>query len=154
MPDALMRRSGMRTEGERALRRLHLNTFVYPLTRMIGCTLLLAVVVIHNRFALADPLWSRVVRYAVCLEAYCIVSWALLRVYYDRIKGADLGLVFMCTDIVMWTAGVYASGAQYSWLFFFTLIRVSDQSFLSFRRAVWFAHASPVSYLLMLLYVT
>ncbi len=143
----------MRTEGERAKRRVRMHTFVYPLTRLVGCTMLLAVVAIHNVYALPDPLWATVRTYAVVLELYCLLSWAALWLWYERIRSFDLGLVFMWTDVVMWTWGIYASGAQHSWIFFFALIRVSDQSFLSFRRAVWFAHAAPVSYLLMICWV-
>jgi signal transduction histidine kinase len=141
------------TRRERARRRRRLNTFTYPLTRWVGCTMLLVVVVIHNRFVLPDPQWDVVARYAVVLQLYCLASWVALRRWYDRTRAVDLGLVFMWADIAVWTAGVYASGAHRSWLFFFSLFRVSDQSLLSFRRAVWVAHVAPLSYLLMLLWV-
>jgi signal transduction histidine kinase/DNA-binding response OmpR family regulator len=141
------------TLRERARRRHRLNTLTYPLTRWVGCTMLLVVIVIHNRFVLADPQWDVVARYAVVLQLYCLVSWVALWLWYERVRTIDLGLVFMWADIAMWTAGVYASGAHQSWLFFFALFRVSDQSLLSFRRAVWVAHAAPLSYLLMLCWV-
>ena len=141
------------TLRERARRRRRLNTFTYPLIRWIGCTMLVVVVVIHNRFALADPQWGVVARYAIVLELYCLASWAALRLWFERVRAFDLGLVLMWVDVAMWTGGVYASGAHQSWLFFFALFRVSDQSLLSFRRAVWFAHVAPLSYLLMLAWV-
>jgi signal transduction histidine kinase len=58
----------------------------------------------------------------------------------------------MVLDIGFWSAAVYVSGAERSWLFFFPLLRVSDQSLLSFRRAVGFAHLAPVSYLAVVAY--
>jgi signal transduction histidine kinase len=115
--------------------------------------MLLVVIVIHNRFALADPQWRLVAWYGVVLQLYCLVSWLVLRLWFERVRAFDLGLVLMWIDVVMWTGGVYASGAHHSWLFFFALFRVSDQSLLSFRRAVWFAHLTPLSYLLMLCWV-
>ena len=141
------------TLRERARRRHRLNTFTYPLTRWVGCSMLLVVIVIHNRYALADPGWGTVARYAGAVQLYCLLSWVALRLWFERVRAVDLGLVFMWTDVAIWTAGIYASGAHQSWLFFFALFRVSDQSLLSFRRAVWFAHATPLSYLLMLCWV-
>jgi signal transduction histidine kinase len=141
------------TLRERARRRLRVNTFTYPLTRWVGCTMLLVVIVIHNRFVLPDPQWDVVARYAAVLQLYCLASWVVLLLWYERVRAIDLGLVFMWADVAMWTAGVYASGAHHSWLFFFALFRVSDQSLLSFRRAVWVAHFAPLSYLLMLCWV-
>jgi signal transduction histidine kinase len=138
------------TLRERARRRRRLNTFTYPLMRWVGCTMLLVVLVIHNRFALADPQWELVARYAVVLQLYCLVSWLALRLWSERVRVVDLGMALMWVDVVMWTGGIYASGAHHSWLFFFALFRVSDQSLLSFRRAVWSAHLVPASYLAML----
>ncbi|MEO8623898.1 MAG: HAMP domain-containing sensor histidine kinase [bacterium] len=141
------------SESERARRRVQLSTFTYPLIRQIGCTMLLLVVAINNRFVLQDPRWGTVARYGVVLELYGLLSWTILWFCYERVRSFDLGLVFMWIDVVMWTAGIYVSGANHSWIFFFSLIRVSDQSFLSFRRSALFAHASPLSYLLMVCWV-
>jgi signal transduction histidine kinase len=143
----------MKAARDRERRRARLNSYVYPVTRLLGCTMLLVVIVIHNWTTLPDPNWPLVARYGVVLELYCLASWAFLWYWYDRVRVFDVGLVFMWFDVAMWTAGIYASGATHSWIFFFSLLRVSDQSFLSFPRAVWFAHVAPLSYLLMLAYV-
>ncbi|MEO7456613.1 MAG: histidine kinase dimerization/phospho-acceptor domain-containing protein, partial [Gemmatimonadaceae bacterium] len=153
MDDTLTWTEPEQADAERVRRHRRMHTFIHPRMRLLGCTMLLVVVAIHNRFALPDPGWGLVVRYAIALELYCLVSWGILLKWYGRAHAVDLGLLFMWTDIVMWTIGIYVSGAQHSWLFFFALIRVSDQSFLSFGRSVWFAHAAPASYLVMLCWV-
>ncbi|MEP6620593.1 MAG: HAMP domain-containing sensor histidine kinase [bacterium] len=140
-------------EAERAKRRRRLNIFTIPATRLIGSTMLLVVIVIHNQLVLPAPGWATVLRYAAALELYCFATWFILWRWSERVQVIDLGLLLMWLDVGAWTAGIYASGGQHSWLFFFALMRVSDQSFLSFRRTVWFAHLAPISYLLMIAYI-
>ena len=136
----------------RAHRRERLNLVTYPTVRLIGSVLMIVVVAAHNRFVLDDPQWPAVLRYAAAHIAYCLGSWALLWWGSRRLPRVDLGFAFMVLDIGFWSAAVYVSGAERSWLFFFPLLRVSDQSLLSFRRAVGFAHLAPVSYLAVVAY--
>ena len=136
----------------RADRRRRLNVVTFPLARLIGSTLLLVLIVVHNRVALADPQWPAVLRYGIALEAYCLLSWGLLHWGYERLAALQLPLVFAVLDVAAWSVGIYVSGAERSWLFFFLLLRVSDQSFVSPRRAAWFAHLVPLAYLAVLAY--
>ena len=136
----------------RADRRRRLNVRTVPLARLIGASLLLVLIVLHNRFALPDPHWPAVVRYGVALEVYCLVSWAVLWWGHDRFVRLQLPLVFTVLDVAAWSVGIYVSGAEQSWLFFFLLLRVSDQSFLSPRRAAAFAHLVPLAYLAVVAY--
>ena len=136
----------------RVRRRERLNLVMYPTVRLIGSLLMIIVVVAHNHFVLDDPQWPAVLRYAAAHVAYCLVSWAALWWAARRFPRLDLGLALMYVDIGFWSAAVYVSGAEQSWLFFFPLMRVSDQSLLSFRRATIFAHLAPLSYLAVVAY--
>lgn len=134
-----------------AERRRHFNVDVYPLVRAIGFQLLILVLVGYNAAYGIDD-WQPVIVYVAIVEAYCLLSWLTLLRFYGRIRIADLGLVFLAVDMLLWTGAVYVSGGHTSWLFFLLALRVADQSFVSFRRAAAFAHFAPVCYLAMLGY--
>jgi signal transduction histidine kinase len=136
----------------RQRRRRHLNVVTYPIARLIGFHLLFAVALLHNAFLLPDPAWRTVLGYVVLAELYCLVSWAALVRWYDgRERAVDISVLFMVLDLFLWTGAVYVTGGDRSWLYFILVLRVADQSFASFRRAIFFAHLAPASYVVMLL---
>jgi signal transduction histidine kinase len=135
-----------------ARRRRHMNVVTYPVVRLVGFQLMIMVMVGHNLLMLHDAAWRPMVTYAVVAELYCLASWGVLARWFDRVKAVDLGLLFLTTDLVLWTGAVYVSGGHTSWLFFLLALRVADQSFVSFRRAAVFAHLAPLCYVTMLLY--
>jgi signal transduction histidine kinase len=135
-----------------ARRRRHINVVTYPMVRTIGFQLLILVLLAHNWHMLAGSAWTPVITYVVIAEIYCIVSWVALARWFDRVEAFDLGLLFLTTDLLLWTGAVYVSGGHTSWLFFVLALRVADQSFVSFRRAAVFAHLAPACYLAMLAY--
>jgi signal transduction histidine kinase len=135
-----------------ARRRRDMNVVTFPLVRMVGFQLMIIVMVGHNLLIMKDAPWQPMVTYAVIAELYCVGSWWALARWFDRVKAVDLGLVFFTADLVLWTGAVYVSGGQTSWLFFLLALRVADQSFVSFRRALVFAHLAPLCYVTMLLY--
>jgi len=134
-----------------AQRKQHFNVSVYPWVRTIGFQLLILVLLGHNAAKMVDN-WQAVGIFIVIIEAYCVLSWWILAQFFARVKLIDLGLVFLVLDLLLWTGVVYVSGGHTSWLFFILALRVADQSFVSFRRAVAFAHLAPVFYLGMLGY--
>jgi signal transduction histidine kinase len=135
---------------QRQLRRRELNVVTYPVARLVGYHLIFVVVILHNLFLLGEPRWQAVLWYIAITEVYCLVTWAVLYRWYGRI-GIDVGVVFLATDMLMWTGAIYVSGGSQSLLFFILVMRVADQSFLSFRRALVFAHVAPLCYAGMLL---
>lgn len=135
-----------------ARRRRHINVVTYPAVRFVGFQLMIMVMVGHNILMLHTAAWKPMVTYAVVAELYCLASWWILARWFDRIKAFDLGLLFLTTDLALWTGAVYVSGGHSSWLFFLLALRVADQSFVSFRRAAAFAHLAPLFYVAMLLY--
>ena len=138
-----------RRKRERVIR---LNTVVVPQLRAAGYTLVALVVLLHNALVFGDPGWDRWLRLVGAIAIYTAASWYLLYLFYaDLRKYLDLGLVFLVLDLAMYSLAVYASGAERSWLFFLAVFRVVDQTPISTRRAVLFAHLAPLSYLGVLL---
>jgi signal transduction histidine kinase len=133
----------------RERRRRRLNVVTYPIARLIGFHLLFVVLALHNLTLLDEPRWRAVLTFVVVAELYCLASWAALRGWYGRV-GIDLGVVFIALDMILWTGAIYVSGGDRSLLFFILLVRVADQSFISFERALLFAHLAPLSYAAML----
>jgi signal transduction histidine kinase len=136
----------------RERRRVRLNVRNIPIARVAGFTVVVAAMVANNVVVFGEPRWSLVAAYAAVAYLYCLVSWLVLLWGFTRIRFVDLGVVIIVVDLVLWQAAVYVSGVEASWLFFLPLMRVSDQSALSFRRSAGFAQVAPFCYLLMLVY--
>src|SRR5688500_12537928 len=135
-------------------RDLRLNTVTVPRLRVFGYALVSLTVLLHNQFAFGAVDWPAWVRFNVILAAYCAITWYLLHLFYaDLKKFVDLGVVFLVTDLVIDGLAIYASGAERSWLFFLAVFRVVDQTPISSRRALYFAHLAPLSYLGVVLHV-
>jgi signal transduction histidine kinase len=135
-----------------ASRRRHINVFMYPTVRFIGFQLMVLVLIGHNLLVFKEVSWPPLLIWAAIVELYCVLSWWALARWFDRIKAFDLGLLFLTTDLFLWTGAVYVAGGYTSWLFFLLALRVADQNLVSFRRACAFAHLAPVLYLTMVLY--
>ena len=134
-----------RRKRERATR---LNTTVVPKLRVAGYVLVSLGVLLHNVFILGDPRWPDWLRLNIANVVYCAASWYLLHLFYSDLKRYfDLGLVFLVLDLAMYSLAVYASGAEKSWLYFIAVFRVVDQTTVSTRRSLIFAHLAPLSYL-------
>jgi signal transduction histidine kinase len=133
-------------EARRERRAERHETTTVPVLRIAGFQLLLVMVVLHSRLVLHDPSWRLVGPYIVLIEAYCAVSWVVLRRRY-RLAPHVLPNVFLALDVVLWAAAVYVTGANRSWLFPVVFMHVADQATSTFRRVMWFAHWAVVCYL-------
>ena len=137
-------------EAERRKRErvVRLNTVTVPKLRVLGYGLVSITVLLHNYFTFGTADWSAWMRLNAVLALYCAISWYLLHLFYaDLRKYFDLGVMFLALDLWMDGVAIYASGAEKSWLFFLAVFRVVDQTPISTRRALWFAHLAPLSYL-------
>ena len=131
--------------------RLHqFNTLQVPALRLIGSLLLAGVVLFYQFYVLDSPHMTWV---APALVIYALATWPLLRLSYGRTGRLDLGLLFLILDLPVWLLAIYATGAEESWLFMLLLLRVTDQTHSSFRRALLFGHLATLSYALLMLYV-
>src|SRR3990172_3739621 len=130
-----------RTETRKPRGENHrLNVIQIPLLRAAGCAILCVYVFLYDLLAAPPFFWSRYLAFVAVLAAYCTGSWLALRSWYGRIKGFDLGLFFLITDLLFWILVIYRTGADKSLLFFLSVVRVSDQAFTTFRRVLIFAH--------------
>jgi signal transduction histidine kinase/HPt (histidine-containing phosphotransfer) domain-containing protein/ActR/RegA family two-component response regulator len=142
-------------EAERRKREriVRLNTVTVPALRASGFALLSLTVLIYNYsvHAVDGGVMSRLI---LTFAVYCAVSTCLLQLCFEDLrKYFDLGVTFLIVDLVFWQLAVYATGAEQSWLFVIPLFRVVDQTPISTRRALLFAHLAPVSYAALLAYV-
>lgn len=139
-------------DRKQALRALHFNLVQVPRLRVLGWVLVVVLVAVNNRalFGGAGPL---LLPFAVSLAAYCLVSWLLLRQFYERLLPFSLGNAFLQVDLVLLVLSIYVSGGERSLLFFLPLIRVADQVSTTFRRVRMFAHLGVLYYVLLVLYL-
>lgn len=132
-------------------RRYRLAAFELPLLRVVGSVLLTVGVWLNNRYLVPrapDDGWKIT---AALLAIYAAVSWLLVVVFLKRRR--DLTPWALAGDLLVWTAAIYFSGAEASWLFFILLLRVSDQTQTTYRRAIAFALLATGCYLTMLAWV-
>jgi signal transduction histidine kinase len=135
-------------ERERRLSSVNYNVVTYPILRLTGFGILGAIVVLHNTAVLGQEDLSPVLTYALVALAYCGLTWALLKAFYERSLqwAVDLGDVFFLLDLGLITYAIYASGGERSLLFFALAIRAGDQVHGGVLRTVIFAHAAALSY--------
>jgi PAS domain S-box-containing protein len=134
-----------RRKRERVVR---LNTVTVPQLRVFGYILVSITVLVHNHLVLGAVDWSAYLRLIGALALYCAISWYLLHLFYADLKDYfDLGVAFLALDLWFYGLAIYTSGAEKSWLFFLAVFRVVDQTPISTRRALFFAHLAPLSYL-------
>ncbi|HEX6973028.1 MAG TPA: ATP-binding protein, partial [Vicinamibacterales bacterium] len=121
---------------------------------MLGLVLVLLGVVLHNYLVLGDLSIAAPLRLSAIAAIYCAASWYLLHLFYaDMREHLDVAVVFLATDLWLFSLVIYTTGAERSWMFFLPLFRVVDQTTSSFKRALAFAHMAPLSYLGVVLYV-
>jgi two-component system sensor kinase FixL len=124
-----------------------------PLLRTVGLSLLALMVVLHNRFLPSPFACPSVVPLGVGMALYAGLSWGLLYAWVRRWPAAPLGVVWLVVDLVVWTGAIYCTGGTHSWLWSVLLLRPADQAHTTFRTALFFAHAAPLCYLLLLAYL-
>ncbi len=140
-------------ERKRREKDYHLNTFEIPMLRVIGCLLLSIGLGLHNRFVFQAMTTPQLLNVVMLLLSFSLVSWVTLRFLYDANAKVNLGLAFLILDVPLWTAAIYWSGGENSWLFFILLMRVADQVNTSFRRTLFFVHLTAVCYLGLIAYL-
>jgi signal transduction histidine kinase len=132
-------------------RDLHLRQV--PRLRLFGFVLLSVGVVLHNQLILGSVSWPSVSLFAGIALSYSLVSWLVLRLFFERVRIVNLGDLFLGLDIVCYVLAVYFTGGERSWAFFILLIRVIDQVVTSVRRTLIFAHLNVLGLLLLVVYL-
>jgi signal transduction histidine kinase/CheY-like chemotaxis protein len=144
-----------RRPAHRHIERLRrLNTREIPGLRVLGFALLCASLYLYN-LQMGDPAGNvRLPTFVFAVTFYCAFSWLVLDRLFVRLKPAlDLGLLFLAADLVFFGWAVYLSGGDHSWFLLLLVFRTADQLTSGFRRALFFAHASTLTYVALLLYL-
>ena len=141
-------------ERRKLERIVRLNVVTVPSLRAAGFALLSLTVLLYNFGAQGRIDWEAWAWLNLTYAAYCATSTYLLHLFFaDLRRRMDLGVIFLVLDLCMWQAAVYMTGAEHSWLFVLPLFRVIDQTPISTRRALVFAHLGPLTYLGLLVYL-
>ncbi|HXI26790.1 MAG TPA: ATP-binding protein [Vicinamibacterales bacterium] len=139
-----------RSEQEKRRRERQFHAIEVPRLRLLGFLIMTVLVLLRQAFVPDDT-----VSYPLLLGAfgviYSLLSWAVLYVFFDRVRSVNLGTVFLSIDVAAFLFAIYLTGADKSWLFFLLFIRTADQTNTTFRRALAFAHLCVAGYLLLLL---
>ena len=131
----------------------HLNVILIPRLRSFGFLILCVYALLYDLYAAPPFSWSRYLPLVLMLAAYCVVSAYALRISHAKLRRVDLPLLFLILDIFFWLLVVYRTGADKSLLFFFGVMRVSDQAYTTFKRVLMFAHVTVAAYALMVFYL-
>jgi PAS domain S-box-containing protein len=140
-------------ERKKAQRLYQLNVIQIPALRVLGFCLLAIGLLFHNLWLLKIFSWSVFLGIVSAVLGYSLASWIILYYLFETIKKFDIALVFLITDVFIWTVMIYFSGGEKSLLFWLMVMRVADQMNTSFKRALFFGHLSTASYVAMLLYL-
>ena len=135
----------------KADRLVRLHTIEIPVLRVIGMALVSTGPPVYDFLIRGEVAWGRWLTYAVAINAYALISWAVLYWAYRRVPW--LAMTCLIGDYVPLTLLIYATGGDQSWLFFVLTMRVADQTNATFRRAVAFVHVGVLAYVGMLLYM-
>lgn len=139
-------------EQYRLRRAWSLNAMYIPRLRVIGSLIISCWLFLHIRYISGGTLelWAAG---TALLFAHAFLSWGVLYRYYRFRARVDLSLVFLTTDLFVWTWLIYVTGAEQSWLFFLLSVRSADQTPTNFRRTFFFAHLGTLLYVAMLGYL-
>jgi signal transduction histidine kinase/CheY-like chemotaxis protein len=138
------------SEQQKQRRERHFHTVEIPKLRLAGFSILTLLVVLRE-VLVADVPGSRPILLGIIVIFYSFASWVVLYLFFDKIKGLQLGTLFLALDIAAFALAIYLTGADQSWLFLLLFVRAADQSNTTTRRALAFAHLSVAAYLLLLL---
>ena len=136
---------------EERLQRL--NTRWIPTLRWIGFGLAAVIVFVYNHLADQSEFNRALPGFVLGTALYCAISGVTLRRFYRPYARVDIGLVFLTLDLLILLWAIHISGAESSWLVMLLLFRTADQSNTSFRRALAFAHLTPLAYLALMVYL-
>ena len=142
-----------RAEERKRAAQYRLNVLEFPVLREIGFICISIFVLVHNYYVYQSLAWDRFFTFILIAFSYSLISWGVLYLFYGKTGRLDLCVFFLTLDIVIFAAAVYCSGGQKSLLFFLFIIRTADQANTHFKRVLYFAHASPAIYVLLLLYL-
>jgi len=132
----------------RAVRARRLHTVQVPILRAAGFVILCAIALAQDWRAgvpFPSPLLVALVSFNL---AYVAIAWQLLRRGWRADARIDMSLLLFHLDLLVWLPNLHHLEAANLFFGYFLLVRVVDQVGFGFRRALYFAHAVAVVYLL------
>ena len=132
-----------------------LNVVLIPLLHGAWSLILCAYVFLYDVLAPAPFSWGKYLTFVLILAGYCLSSWFIPKLIYRtaRKRRIDFSLCFLIADLLFWLLVIYRTGAEKSLLFFLSLVRVSEQRDMSFKRVLVFAHLTLIAYALLVFYL-
>jgi len=131
-----------------------LHTVEIPILRLAGFLALISFVALDNLVGARHTSVIGVAWFATATLSYHAVSWVILRRFYGRTGTLNLGSVFLTLDILIWVLAIYCTGGNQSWFLLLLILRSADQMGCRFRKALWYAHVSTLSYVALLVYLS
>src|SRR5436853_5710399 len=112
---------GTRSEAEKRRRERSFHVVELPRLRLLGFLILTVLVFLRHIFV-PDQSPADLVLLGAIVLLYSLVAWAVLYVFFDRVRFVNLGTVFLSVDVVAFLLAIYLTGADKSWLFFLLFI--------------------------------
>jgi len=137
----------------KAARVYHFNAYQIPLLRLIGFVAISGILLLWDLIVPAVFAERGYLIMVATFMVYVLVSWVLLAKFYGKTGSLDLGFCFLNTDILLYLLALYHLGVEQHWAVLILLSRVADQANRGFDRALYFAHAITLAYLLFLWYL-
>jgi signal transduction histidine kinase/CheY-like chemotaxis protein len=138
---------------QRRARFERFQTIDVPRLRVVGFFLNAVGVILHNWLVFGEFSAARSAVIAGVLVGYALIARLIIKLAWHRVQWADIGDVFLVIDLVLLGYVVYVSGGERSLLYLVFLARPADQVATTFRRALFFAHLAPLSYLALLVFM-
>jgi len=132
----------------RAVRARRLHTVQVPILRAAGFVILCAIALAQDWRAGVPFPSPLLVALASLNLAYVAIAWQLLRRGWRADARIDMSLLLFHLDLLVWLPNLHHLEAANLFFGYFLLVRVVDQVGFGFRRALYFAHAVAVVYLL------
>jgi signal transduction histidine kinase/ActR/RegA family two-component response regulator len=132
----------------RAVSARRLNTVQVPILRAAGFVILCAIALAQDLRA-GVPFPSPLLVALTGLNlAYAAIAWQLLRRGWRADGRIDMSLLLFHLDLLVWLPNLHHLEAANLFFGYFLLVRVVDQVGFGFRRALYFAHAVALVYLM------
>src|SRR5436190_23190007 len=101
---------------EKRRRERYFHEIEVPRLRVLGFAIMSLLVFLRQAAVPDDPA-SHPVLLSTIVLVYSLVAWAILYVFFDRVRPVNLGTVFLMIDVAFFILAIYFTGADKSWLF-------------------------------------
>ena len=88
-----------KTEREKRLRERHFHVIEVPRLRILGLVILTLLVIFHEVFSTGETNWRLPITIGAVLLVYSLASWAVLYLFFEKIRQVNLGTLFLALDI-------------------------------------------------------